>query len=148
MSEERAIELGKALTPRQKRFADLVLRGVSKKNAYKEAGYSTGRTSRNATAMATQTLSKEKVKAYMDAVRSSVTRKSVADLQEIAEILTEVARAKTIETKTSDKVKACTELKRLLGERREGDEAGLAEEARDAVDSKLRDFLRQKGIKE
>ena len=42
MSKEmkNAIRLGKLLTPRQKKFCDLILSGSSKKNAYIKAGYS------------------------------------------------------------------------------------------------------------
>ncbi len=84
------------MTPRQQKFADAYLSGMSKAQAYMKA-YPKVKSSGTASACAVKLLKNAQVLEYIEQARQSVIQKAVADAEEIARFRTAVMRGEVAE---------------------------------------------------
>lgn len=87
--------MARELTPKQQRFADLVLTGMAASRAYREAGY-TATTDGAAEASASRLLGSAKVAAYLGARRAGAAAKAELTLAGVLGELAEFARDKGV----------------------------------------------------
>lgn len=91
MTKLKHEELAKTLTHQQLLFVDLVLKGVPKDEAYRDAGLSENGEPNSS--KATWLLKSPRIAAYIDAMNRGVAQRSVCRLEVLDQILSDIAMA-------------------------------------------------------
>jgi len=103
----------KALTPRQKAFADAILDGKQPSEAYRVAKYSTN-TNRNVIAVAAnRILNNSAVQAYLSAEKKKIARSQILTRERSLQILGNIAEAGSATKR--DKIAAIAQSSRMQG---------------------------------